>query len=55
MTATPIFDALWIEHTIATLTADYWQSTPCPRCGAAGSDPCRKPSGRATARHEGRA
>lgn len=26
MTSTPIFDALFIEHTIATLTADYWQA-----------------------------
>ena len=26
VTETPIFDALFVEHTIATLTADYWQA-----------------------------
>ena len=53
----PIHDALWVETVVAEAFAPAWRALtvpPCARCGASGGEPCRKPSGRATRRHEGR-
>lgn len=61
----PLYDALWIEHTIATLTADYWQAQstapsarygrPCKTCKAAADQPCRTlTTGRVTDTHAAR-
>jgi hypothetical protein len=65
MTATPIFDALFVEHTIANLTADYWTAAStapsarygvaCPTCKAAADQPCRTlTTGRVTDTHAAR-
>jgi hypothetical protein len=65
MTETPIYDALFVEHTIANLTADYWTAASkapsarygvaCPTCKAAADQPCRtRGSRRVTDTHAAR-